>query len=159
MQHCKIEVETICQKVRYFTLQVPLSQFIQLRCSVFLSDYFFFCVVNYTSFTKNWNSAIGFWARTTCNTVTKVIDSYLLCFCRAKIWKYIFSSNELVHVCWIFRWCVVNCFWSTFALIFFPPLQMHLNPGGRKDEQSCLCSSLHLTMILDVYKLSEGFTC
>lgn len=127
--------------MKYVSLQVLLTQIILphlevfwgsvnprvipqlevLRCSVvlvfFCLDYFL-CAANYTSFTRNFKSIIGFHDRTTYKTVIKVIDSYLF------IQKYIFGSNEPVHVCWIFKW-----FSNTFGLIFFPPPQKFQNLG------------------------------
>lgn len=85
----------------------------------------FSVLFTYTSLMKNWKNVMGFWARSTYNTVIKVIYSYVLCLCGAKIQKYIFSSNELVHVCWIFRWYILRCLQSNFGLIFLFLLLPH----------------------------------
>lgn len=80
---------------------------------------------------EEWKCLI--WARTTYNTVPKAIDSYLLCFCGAKIRRYIFISNELVHVCWILMHCIMflEYPWSDFL-----PPPGYLNSGREARESS-----------------------
>lgn len=137
--------------MKYVTLQVQSSQIIlpQLRCSGFFVVFClitFLFAVNYTFLTKNFGSIIGFCDRTTYKAVIKVTDSYLF------IQKFIFGSSELVHVCWIFRW-----FFNTFGLIFLSP-SSKMPKCGRKEDQSCLCISVNLTIILDnVYWVFELF--
>lgn len=137
MWHCKAETETIKSVKRYST---SLCKCHWVGLFYFSKGVLFSWLINHFSVLLTVLSCKEFWARTTYNTVPKVINSYLLCFCGARIRKHVFLSDELVHVCWIVMHCIMflEYPWSDFL----PPTGQ-LN-SGREAKESCLAYIAHL---------------